>query len=35
MQVGNFKLRDLSGFESASFYYGPGGWGLYNQKYSR
>lgn len=31
MEFGNSNLRGLSGFEAASFYYGPKGWGLYDQ----
>ena len=32
MQFGNSKLCGLTGFEAGSFYYGPSGWGLYNQE---
>ncbi len=31
MELGNSNLRGSSGFEAASFYYGPKGWGLYDQ----
>ena len=31
MQSGNSKLCGLTGFEAASFYYGPKGWGMYDQ----